>query len=258
MIISHKNKYIFIHCRKAAGSSIDSYLSSFFGPNDLMLGSWCDSINYGNRPNRRFYRELLSFNGASTLLKTSFERIEKKQLNPCGLINHSYKNIYKNKLGPDPAFPTATILRDFIGDPNWSDYYKFTIVRNSYQRIISDWIWRKKICNIPNLSFRDFLYRIIGRLPDPEGVVPVPYNNWNLYTIDDEIVVDYVGFVDRLDQDLPQALREVGIYFDQNKFPHAKKANNKVDYRSYYTSIEYNLVNEIFSKEIEAHSFRFE
>lgn len=59
MIISHKHKFIFIHCRKVAGSSISAFLSNKLGRFDLQIGAWGDSFDLGVLPNLRCFLDLL-------------------------------------------------------------------------------------------------------------------------------------------------------------------------------------------------------
>lgn len=43
MIISYKHQFIFVKSRKTAGSSIEHYLSSYLGPDDVLIGSDLDN-----------------------------------------------------------------------------------------------------------------------------------------------------------------------------------------------------------------------
>ena len=60
MIISYKNKLIFIHCRKVAGSAITAYLNQFIGPDDIQVGVWEDTILNDGSYNKRFYKDIFT------------------------------------------------------------------------------------------------------------------------------------------------------------------------------------------------------
>ena len=53
MIISHKHKFIFMHSRKCAGSSMEVMLNKHLGPNDIQIGSWPETILAGGSMNNR-------------------------------------------------------------------------------------------------------------------------------------------------------------------------------------------------------------
>ena len=49
MIISHKHKFIFLHARKCAGTTMEIILNKYLGPNDIQIGSWVETLaNSGN------------------------------------------------------------------------------------------------------------------------------------------------------------------------------------------------------------------
>jgi hypothetical protein len=49
-------------------------------------------------------------------------------------------------------------LKDkYIGEARWNSYKKITIIRNPYERVISDYFWQRKNNLIPGLSFEGFL-----------------------------------------------------------------------------------------------------
>ena len=50
VIISHKHKFIFLHCRKAAGSSISVALAKYLGFRDIQLSAIKETFQAGLRP----------------------------------------------------------------------------------------------------------------------------------------------------------------------------------------------------------------
>ena len=61
MIISHQHKFIFVHCRKTAGSSVVSSLSRYLGPQDLQFSGITDGRKLNLYPPRRVITESLAF-----------------------------------------------------------------------------------------------------------------------------------------------------------------------------------------------------
>lgn len=104
MIISHKHKFIFIKPRKVAGTSIELALSKFCDKEDIITGNFHDS-NYEDE--------------AFTNKGRNYEELN--------LSTHSKPNEIKNKISKDI----------------WNNYYKFTIVRNPWDQVVSSYFWYK-------------------------------------------------------------------------------------------------------------------
>lgn len=258
MLVSFTHNFLFIHCRKAAGTSVDAYLARNLSDNDLMIGSWCAARKTGVAFNKRFRDELKSLRGLKTIAGTIPERVLARRLGICGLLNTSYKNLYSPHFSHDPTFPKAVELKNFLGTDFWDNAFKFTIVRNTYDRTVSDWIWRTKVKNAKHISFHEFLLRLNDEnRPDPERIVPKPHKNFDLYTINGKSVVNYIGTISTLLTDMEAICDRIGIKFNPEIFPHAKRASVAVNYQDIYGDAELKLVNEIYGDEIEYHEFKF-
>lgn len=257
MIISHKHKFIFVHNRKVAGSSVQSYLSRFLGPTDLMIGCWGDAIRYGVKPNRQFVSSFASrsvffpyvgFNCRDLLRPGLPQFIEN--------LNRAHKFSHVKKYGLSSSFPSAFELRERF-HCEWSNYFKFCFVRNTYRRVVSDWVWRTRHLPSGYISLEEYLLRLQDpHRPDPEMVVPTPFSNWNSYTIDNKVVVDFCFSFETLLSDVEKMCDLIGIPFDSSSFPHAKRASSSSNSRRYpLSSNEIDLIDLIFSEEIGYHGF---
>lgn len=260
MIISHKYKYIFIHCGKTGGSSITVYLNKFHGPWDLQVGVWSDSIMLGGKYNKRILSEIMTLRGWYLLIKNTIKfplTYRKPILRK--IINQTYKDIYEGVIGKRPHHPLAIELKMYA-PKEFDDYFKFCFVRNPYSHAVSKYKYilseNKKMKII---SFYEFLSRCNdGMRPDPEKIVPVLTTNWPFYTIDDRIVVDYIGRYENLYSDMKNICSYLGVPFYKKNFPWAKKgAYNNSDYRNWYTESEKRLVKSIYNKEIVYFNYDF-
>lgn len=256
LIISHRHRFIFMHCRKVAGSSIAAALAPHLGEDDLHLGTWPEALAAGIQPNRRARLDLLHpLAGASYLARRL--RRPSRWGDPewkVAALNGAQRMKYRRLLGASPEHAYAERVRDF--DPGaWRDYFKFCFVRNPFDRAVSDWRWRTSKRDGPTLSFHDYL-AALKRRDFSHPAVPKHWDNWPIYTIDNEIAVDFVGRFEHLERDLAQVFARIGVPLPT--LPHAKNSGRTPPWTSVYGRTERALVEELFSREIGQFDYRFD
>ena len=258
MILSHEHRLIFLHSRKTAGSSITASLNRYLGPNDIQLGAWSETIATGGRYNRRAltgaFSQPLEFVSRS-IVRSIRER--RPALDPFA-VNKIQKAHFKNKHGFNlAAHTTAKELKDF--DPEaWAKYYKFCVVRNPWAMVVSDYYWRLHTKGYPSVSFDEFVRRLEDTTrPDPEELRPPLISNWDIYTIDDVVAVDFVARFERLAEDLEKVSEKVGLPINISSI----KAKGKQRDRSKSISDHYNddlieTVGRVFAKEVQEFGYQ--
>ncbi|WP_156820968.1 sulfotransferase family 2 domain-containing protein [Thioalkalivibrio sp. ALgr1] len=259
MIISHEHKYIFMHGRKCAGSSIEVMLNQTLGPQDIQIGSWSESLAAGGRINRK---ALVDACGSPLrwplVARLALSSVKKFGALDIGYVaNGSIKKKYINELGPNASCPPAESVKKF--DPvTWEKYFKFSFTRNPFEFEVSDYWWRAKRCHAI-VSFKEFLRRKADRLrSDPEGLVPFPESNWMIYSINDEVALDFVGRYETLSSDLMEVGMRIGISLDGANMPNAKSGHRKnLDPKSLYDGECVSLVERIHSRELETFGYEF-
>ena len=251
MIVSHKHRFIYLHCRKTAGSSIAVSLSRYLGGMDIQLSGIVDAIDYGVRPPKRMIFEAL----ASPCLR-SMGGILTKDKGFWRFVSSSVKKKYEQKLGPVPQHAPATNVAECFKE-EWGNYFKFCVVRNPWSQVVSDYIWQFGV-ECKNVTFKYYvnaLYekRVIKGMGHPDR------GNWNKYTIDDKVVVDKVVYYENLDTGLRDVLSEAGLPWD-GWLPNAKRIispGNKKKYRDYYDDEIADKVAYLYRKEVDAHGYVF-
>lgn len=233
MIISHKYKFIFLKTRKTAGTSVEISLSRFCGENDIItpilpqdevirkqLGVFPKNYLY-NRPLELKEYQLPDFR--QLLFKFKQPQLTTK------FYNHI----------------SAQDVKKAIGKKIWDNYFKFCFVRNPWDRAISWYYW--------NMADQGKIKSLDETLRYDD-----PYPNWDVYTIDNQVAVDYVGKYENLMEDLCYVCNKLEIPFDQ-WLPKTKGKirKDKRHYSEILTVEQADFISKRDKKEIELFSYKF-
>jgi len=155
---------------------------------------------------------------------------------------------------------TALTFRDRIGTERWDKRFSFAIVRNPWDRAVSQFHYRR-MTNQTGLSdtsllFNDWIRNVfLTRSPQfmNEEIMFLPQIEW----VSDEegnIMVDYIGKFENLQQswdDISERLNR-----QPSRLPHKKKSS-RGDYQSYYDEESKDIVGDFFKRDIEAFGYSF-
>lgn len=254
MIISHKHKYIFIHCRKTAGSSISFMLSKSLGPWDIQLSAIAETLQAGQPIPLRTLGAGLLKSRLQLPAKPFFRRGNSHEH-----VASAVKQAYLKKLGHKPQHANAATIRAAFPGA-WESHKKFCVVRNPYSQVVSHYNWRMRHLADPP-SFLEYL-RALAANDDLGGIVPVStYNNYTQYTIDGCLAVDHVIRFEDLIHGLRQVLTPLNVPFDGilPRLKDLKNASGKArTYQDYYTQEAREIVSELHREEIEHFGYNFE
>ena len=180
MIISHTHKFIFIKSAKTAGTSLEAALSNYCDGDDVVTPLGDYSVNRDE--NGQWLH---------------------KAMNPGDFQQHEWGITIKNKVGPDI----------------WNNYFKFSIARNPWDRVVSLFTWKAR--NDPALQPQKHFYNRLG-VPFDEFRENrklfsefVKSDKWKtndrFYIIDDKLCVDYIIRYEHLTDDFLKVCTGVGI-----------------------------------------------
>lgn len=250
MIISHKYRFIFIHCRKVAGSAIKTTLWPYLGADDIMIGSLDEVLQRGgslNRAARHAMWHPRSLNVTRKMIQERWLHGETDRYR--NLVNTAVKARYRRLLFRNPVHPPAGKVKSMF-PYEWENYFKFCFVRNPYEQALSEYSHQRRNSG-REFEFGYFLKALAGDVEDrsitPSGLI----SNWPLYTIDDEIAVDYIGRYQSLEEDFAWLCERLGI-------PHRgrlleekveKQGRNK-ELRDWYDPEYVGLVRNLYKEEI--------
>ena len=166
----------------------------------------------------------------------------------------------------------ARELREYYGRATWDSCFKFSFVRNPWDRLVSWWsmidnsqgLCRSAhnrqtsfsaTCSSEPQSFEEFLLRCDDEIVDSDGRKNI-FRNQIDYLVDDDgaIIVDYIGRFERLQEGFDEISRRLG------RAPVALPRTNASEHaalREYYTPAMADIVARRYARDIEQFGYRF-
>jgi sulfotransferase famil protein len=231
MIVSHEHKFIFLKTKKTAGTAIEAALSELCGPLDVITPYREESEQERRGRAPQNYRIEHELKPKRPLLRRLLRRPERYYHPSVGYYEH---------------MPAATV-RAYVGDEVWRRYFKFAFDRNPWDRQVSWYLYKTK-SKRSRPGFEQFM----------ASRRRAYVNNYEIYTLDGSLAVDFVGRYETLDQDLNKALELAGVGHVQ--VPRTNVTPNKEEgrsYRSYYTAEMQARVAEWYEPEIALLGYGF-
>jgi len=225
VIISHSHRYIFIKSEKTAGTSVEAALSKHCGDRDMV----------------------------TPLGDYWFNRDERGEwihsaMNAEGFFQHDSAAEVKRKVPPEI----------------WREYFKFSIARNPWDRVVSNFSWQAR--NRRDLQPARRWYHRLGvpfdefqemRKLFSKFVAGDWKTNDRFYLLDGSLCVDFVIRYERLTDDLAEVCRRVGL--PPVNLPHLKSGLRKDghSYRDYYDEVTKATVAERHHNDLQLFGYEF-
>jgi hypothetical protein len=139
----------------------------------------------------------------------------------------------------------------------FKNYFKFTLVRNPWQRLLSNYFFRKYKkgdTDIQKLSFTEWVKNSNKRGYLFENCLS-RYAQLDWITDENgEVCVDFIGRFENLQEDFNTICDKIGI--PRNELPH-KNATKHKHYTEYYDDESIFIVAEKYAKDIEYFGYKF-
>ncbi|MFP3909442.1 MAG: sulfotransferase family 2 domain-containing protein [Archaeoglobaceae archaeon] len=250
MIISHKYKFIFIKTKKTAGTSIEGYLAQFCGEDDVIAPhEYLEGQNYTGFFNpltdMRYY-----LNYGKNDLMDLINNLRNGQ-NGNGRFC-TLKRLVQLREGVQyHQHLPAVIVRSRVGREIWDNYFKFCFERSPWDKVLSHY-GHKCVELDQKIDFDDFM---------SDSVYWQWPMNYSLYSdFSGNVMMDYIGYYENLEDDLWEVLERLGI--PTGELPRHRSDTIKTEnYQDFFSNGygEYvDKISQVYRKEIKLHGYRFQ
>lgn len=218
MLVSLRYKFIFVHIAKTGGTSVRAALNGY---------KWRDP-----------YR----------MLQFVCSRMS-------GFTGH--------RLGCKiPRHARAIAAMEMLPREMFERFFKFAFVRNPWDLQVSSFhhIRRERPHLLEQAGIRDFESFLGWKIKEKRNyhyIIDTSIELQSDYLIDlhGNVIVDFIGKYEQLEDDFEEACRRIGIRPPQ--LPHKRKATDRTHYRKYYTDETAGLVAEHFKPDVEMFGYTF-
>ncbi len=152
---------------------------------------------------------------------------------------------------------SADDLRRILPDETFNKYFKFAVIRNPWDRMLSQYLFDREFKQSGNereeskdFSFDEF-DEYIKALP-----AFLMQEQYRFITDDNgQLLVDFVARFEKLGSDFQRVCKKIGI--SDRYLPHINTSRH-THYSAYYTEDIKQTVQELFAKDIEMFGYQFE
>lgn len=222
MLVSHSHRFIYTKTLKTAGTSVESYFERFCMPND----EWTES-----HARNAYVSEsgIVGFRGDNMPAN-------------CRWWNHM----------------PAALIKDRVGKEIWENYFKFCVVRNPYDKVVSAFYFFRRMSNAALAESNDL---------DRERA---QFEHWLLhmrqipidrdkYLIDGEFCLDEVVRYETLAADLERICDRLRVSWEPAALPTFKSGirPNYAKAVDLYTDISRKIVKNAYAFELDFFKYDF-
>ena len=228
MLVSHVNKFIYIKPLKAAGSSVEAWFQKF------------------------------------CLSEEDRKKLDQSVWDACRDDRGDFQNkngIIGGRLsGSSRKFPPHSRpreIKNIIGKEKFDEYFKFSVVRNPWDRMVSMFWWKHKKKNgdfkAIKKCFNEWMTKSIIRSSVKSDL--------ELYTIRGEFIFDYYIRYENLEQGIREVCDLLDIKdIDLSRLPKHKSGYRKFNnhYSEYYEPETAQIVKDVYGTIIDYFDYSFE
>lgn len=236
MLVSHRKKFIYTKTAKTAGTSIESYFEQYCMPE----GEWTRS------------------------------HTRDEYISEAGVIGH------RGAGGENATWkghmPAASI-KNLVGDEVWNSYFKFCVVRNPFDKMVSGFtmLENRRMEGTPKTGLKAWMRKLRGKSNLGWASKPTKverFRAWvhegdrptdrNKYMIDGSPCADYFIRFESLAAGVREVCEKIGVTFELGHIPTYKMGDRKDDIpvSDYYDPETEAIVRNLYDWEIERFGYQ--
>ncbi|NJL74288.1 MAG: sulfotransferase family protein [Saprospiraceae bacterium] len=237
MLISHRKQFIYTKTYKTAGTSVEVY----FEPYCMPEGDWQE------------------------------KHLREEYVSEAGVIGYRGRPRDTSELTWWNHMPAELIKARLNNDAAWNSYFKFCVIRNPFDKVISAYHFQNKA--LPDQPRWYYYQRKVKKVVNQwlyQGVSPAMkkhFKQWlkegkmfidrDKYFIDNQLCVDYIIQYEDLEGGIKAVCERLNIPFEPARIPRFKVSNRpKKAYSTYYDQEAIDLVTELFEFEVNYFNYK--
>lgn len=157
----------------------------------------------------------------------------------------------------------ASQIRAEVGEEAFRNYFKFSMVRNPWDKAVSNYVYtknRKDLMSFIGMAETDDFRTYLSLIQQTHHV---QWESQHKFVMDAgrRLIVDFVGRFESFEEDAYKILDQIGLGrkifgFRLRKIPHANKSLRS-NYRDYYNAETKEIVRKLFEEDIEQFGYMF-
>lgn len=233
MLVSHRYKFIYTKTIKTAGTSVESYFEKYCFPE----GEW--TFSHG-RDEYLSESGIVGFRGRDAMSRKWYSHMD------------------------------AATLKGYVGEEIWDSYFKFCVVRNPFDKLVSAFhyfenkdesrrtAFLRSILEIVRASYaRNTLeqyrrHKLIRNFRNWVSTEEIPKDQ-KMFLIDGNVCVDDFIQYENLENGICDVCDKVGVPFEPERIPRLKQGRRSFDLKisDYYDQSTIARVKDVYNFEIE-------
>jgi len=238
--INHDKKTIFFHVPKTGGTFIRENLEKYYNFNFYKI----KRPDHEEITNRFLYIEKIKkhYHSGNKIF---------------GILEYFKNSPQSRNMGNYEYMTTSDYINEKIDmtDEKWNSYYKFTFIRNPYERFISGYSYVMKRLNT-NIEFEKYidLKEYITDFEYMHTFMPQIKH----ISLNGKIMCNYIGKLENLESDFKEVLLKIG--FNESEINHSNEKKNVTKHLSISHYIKnqeiLDKLNIILKEDIEVFNFK--
>jgi hypothetical protein len=165
-----------------------------------------------------------------------------------GFIFFNHQKNYENRIhGVYMYYKTSPHLNAKMNmtPQKWDTYYKFTFIRNPYDRIISGWNHMNK-----QIPFKEYV-KMKNFVSDMEYIHVFMNQTKHIMNERGQIITNFIGHFETLEEDLNKVLNHLKIFYRIHNPYQIVNSHKHLHFSSYYDQETLNIVNLLIEDDLK-------